>query len=361
MIVLSNDMLLVIISFLDPLDLISLCFISKRFYNIVISDEFLYLIRRRLSEYTGLITTSYNIRTLMRLCKQPRVKNISTRGSHSLILRNGLVYSMSANTSGQLGLGDTYTRTQPTLIPNLTNIIAISANASYSLVLNNKGQVYSFGNNIYGQLGLGKLHRNFLLIPTMINVPDIVQIATGTRQSLLLSIDGTVYGFGENTYGQLGSKLDNIYYPSLIPDLINIVSVSIYDNHSLALNEFGQVYAFGDNTFGQLNIKFHSTSYPSLIPNIMNIKQIAAGSSYSLLLTKSGQLHIFGDLHIEHKLDNISDIYEDSLISNNQLYILSPTSISIENIDQVSIGNDFTLIQDRKGRVYLDNQILIFE
>lgn len=40
------------------------------------------------------------------------------------------------------------------LIPNINNIVVISAGYDYSLLLNSNGEVYSFGRNYYVQLVL---------------------------------------------------------------------------------------------------------------------------------------------------------------------------------------------------------------
>ncbi len=368
--ILPDDMLLSVINQLNSTDLLLLCLICRRFHNIMKSNEFLYLIRRKLSIQTGLDTNSFNIRILMRMCKLPRFKDISAGGSHSLILTNdGSVYSVGENISGQLGLGDVNSRKRPELIPNLQNIVAISAGASYSLVLNKMGQVYAFGNNIFGQLGISKSNSNKLdrpndskiLIPTLVSISNIISIAAGERQSLLLTSEGTVYGFGENTYGQLGSKFyNNIHTPILIPGLENIIAISISDNHSLALNEYGQVYVFGDNTFGQLGFinSYYSISRPSIIPNINNIKQIATGSCYSILLSKDGSVHIFGYLSSEDIFDNISDIEAGSdyclLLSDDNIYpVGQDVSLLIDNITSVSIGGEFLLMLTKTGHLYI--------
>jgi alpha-tubulin suppressor-like RCC1 family protein len=49
--------------------------------------------------------------------------------------------------NGQLGTKDFEDRSLPTKLEALNNIIDISSGATFSLVLNNKGEVYSFGSN----------------------------------------------------------------------------------------------------------------------------------------------------------------------------------------------------------------------
>jgi alpha-tubulin suppressor-like RCC1 family protein len=49
---------------------------------------------------------------------------------------------------GQLGLGDFYRRSTPTIIPELSNIVQIDSGGYHTLALNNIGKVYSFGSNL---------------------------------------------------------------------------------------------------------------------------------------------------------------------------------------------------------------------
>mmetsp|Transcript_16816 Transcript_16816/g.55825 ORF Transcript_16816/g.55825 Transcript_16816/m.55825 type:complete len:1970 (-) Transcript_16816:70-5979(-) len=68
---------------------------------------------------------------------------------HTLvILRSGQLYSMGANTHGQLGLGDATDRIIPTLVTGFANekVIDIDAKGCRSIALTNTGKVFAFGN-----------------------------------------------------------------------------------------------------------------------------------------------------------------------------------------------------------------------
>src|SRR5439155_538544 len=104
---------------------------------------------------------------------------------------------------GQLGLNDVNNRNNPILIPNLNQIIQISAGHHHSLVLSNNGHVYAFGYNDVDQLGLKDIIG--IVTPTLIpNLNQIIQISAGHSHSLALSNTGQIYAFGNNGYGQLG-------------------------------------------------------------------------------------------------------------------------------------------------------------
>lgn len=116
------------------------------------------------------------------------------------ITNNYEVYSVSSYYCTMLG----YYRFDltPTLIPELNNIIMISA-TYHVLALTNDGKVWVYEDNICGQLGLGD--NGPRCAPTIIpGLDNIISIAAGNEYSLMISSDKKVYGCGRNNLGQLG-------------------------------------------------------------------------------------------------------------------------------------------------------------
>lgn len=226
------------------------------------------------------------------------VVEICAGGIHSLfLLSNGSAYSTGYSNQGSLGLGDTFTRWIPTLIPSLSNITAITAGRVHSLFLNNQGQVFSCGTGTSGQLGLGDF--NFRLVPTLIPMFSniAIQISATSFHSIILTADLRVWTFGANSYGQLGlGDLIDRLKPTLVPLLNGTIQINAGGQHNLFLHMSGAVYGTGDNSVGQLGNNTN-TGYPLpiLIPPLQNIVQIeAALGLHSLFLNSNGQVFATG-------------------------------------------------------------------
>ncbi|MEE9450789.1 MAG: hypothetical protein V3V72_12125, partial [Ignavibacteriaceae bacterium] len=157
---------------------------------------------------------------------------------HSVGLNaDGTVYSWGNNDYGQLGDNSTTQRETPVKVlkgaysgttylgDNADNkIIAVALGQYHSIALAEDGTVYSWGQNNYGQLGDGTEDINRLTPVKVLkgaysegttylgdNINNkITAVALGYYHSIALAVDGTVYSWGRNHYGQLGDGTKDI-------------------------------------------------------------------------------------------------------------------------------------------------------
>eukprot|EP01129_Flabellula_baltica_P007556 TRINITY_DN2959_c0_g1_i1.p1 TRINITY_DN2959_c0_g1~~TRINITY_DN2959_c0_g1_i1.p1 ORF type:complete len:473 (-),score=135.46 TRINITY_DN2959_c0_g1_i1:53-1441(-) len=93
---------------------------------------------------------------------------------------------------------------------NEAKIKKISCGRLHTVLLTEDGDVYTWGNNTKGQLGLGLPLEETISVPTKLALnKTIVDVASGPFHTLLLTENGDVYGFGANKDRCLGG-LDEI-------------------------------------------------------------------------------------------------------------------------------------------------------
>ena len=78
------------------------------------------------------------------------------------------------------------------------------SSSEYSLILKNDGTLWGSGQNAYGQLGLGDATDRKIFTQVTTNVDDVKSIYCGRNHTFMLKNDGTLWGCGRNDYGQLG-------------------------------------------------------------------------------------------------------------------------------------------------------------
>ncbi len=232
---------------------------------------------------------------------------VATGDGHTLLLNaDGLVWAMGENSDGQLGIGSTMQRSAPTPVVNMNNAIAVAAGGLYSLGLKNDGTVWAWGNNDSGQLGNGLTTAASL--PTRIaSLSNIVVIAAANDWALshAVALDGLgiVWTWGENGAGELGrgrSVTGGI--PAQVQGLNGVAAIAAGGGasdggggHTLVVKSDGTVWSWGNNSFGQLGDgTLVNRAAPVQVKGLSDVSAIAAGYCYSLALKRDGTVWTWG-------------------------------------------------------------------
>ena len=130
------------------------------------------------------------------------------------IRADGSLWSWGLNASSQLADGSTTAREYPVPVLNtdlspFTNVVAVAAGSTHTLALTADGSVWAWGTNESGRLGDGtttpRAH------PVRVRnaagpLTGMVAIAAGGMGGMALAHDGTVWTWGDNSFGQLGDN-----------------------------------------------------------------------------------------------------------------------------------------------------------
>jgi alpha-tubulin suppressor-like RCC1 family protein len=124
------------------------------------------------------------------------------------------------------------------------------------------GALYTWGYNENGNLGIGDCTSGHGT-PTLAIRPGsgITQIAAGNGHTIVLYSDGTVGGWGNNSYSAVGIEGErHTSVGKKLPVLgdpnsgIKIVAIGTGINSSYAISQRGELYVWGFNSSGQLGI-----------------------------------------------------------------------------------------------------------
>eukprot|EP01084_Bolivina_argentea_P192262 330095_1 len=194
---------------------------------------------------------------------------------------------------------------------------------------------------------------------------SIKQIRCGYSHGLCLSKHGTVYAFGSNHYGQIGSKnldleigfnnREIMTMDFFVSNKIFIIEIQCGSHHNLCMDSHHKVYAFGANAWGQCGIRKRSDIYcPQLIQSL---------SKYFAVSIKCGSFHSYVKTlqkeQCKHYLFGSNQYNECSLEVNKESRVLVPNNINdifskktnAEIIIDIFLGYKCTFIISKK-----DNQ-----
>lgn len=229
---------------------------------------------------------------------------IAAGGRHSLaLLSDATVRAWGENDYGQVGdgtgtgnpivadFGPPHYRPRPVAVVALTQAVRIAAGGSHSLALRADGTVWAWGANMSGQLGRGTAGGIGSAPAPVDGLIGVTAIAAGERHSLALRSDGTVWSWGSNQRGELGNGTtgDPVARPAQVPGLTGVVAIAAGGFHSVALRSDGTVWTWGLNENGQLGSGTVGgwRATPAPVPGLGGVTQIAAGYRHSLAVRPS--------------------------------------------------------------------------
>jgi alpha-tubulin suppressor-like RCC1 family protein len=211
------------------------------------------------------------------------------------------VYTWGYNLDRRLGTGESVVGSStPKKVVGLSNAREVTAGLTNGYALRQDGTVWSWGHNIWGQLGNGwssEWHYGGSAVPTpVVNLSNIKAIAAGNDSAYALREDGTVWSWGYNHFGQLGTgTTNNSNVPVRVGTLTNIVAIAAGEQTAYALGADGTLYAWGYNGGGHLgnNTTTEYTPVPVVVP-LPNITKIAAGGQSTYAQREDGTVWSWG-------------------------------------------------------------------
>ena len=221
---------------------------------------------------------------------------ISSFGGHTLaIALNGTLWSWGQNNDGQLGIGITYNhKVLPVQVGTASDWKQITNGNFASIALRENGTLWAWGRNTYGVLGTGTGSSNILTPYQVGSEATWKQVSVGNEHVIATKENGTLWAWGRNNQGQLGisSTVDQS-----VPIQVGIdttwVWVSAGLQFSTALKSDGTLWTWGSNSHGQLG-RVGVTNIPGLVNSSTSWKTIAAGGYHIVGIKQDSTLWAWG-------------------------------------------------------------------
>lgn len=288
--------------------------------------------------------------------------------NHGVLLdASGRVWSWGLNGSGQLGNQSTTGSETPVASmfdggSELGEMISVSAGgeigSGFTVAIRANGTVWAWGDNTRGQLGNGTSGSNATGAVQIVQfggstfaAARMQSVSAGRAHVVALRGDGTVWTWGDDTYGQCGQGTTATFYNGAkqVSGLAGVIAVAAGAYHSLALKGDGTVWAWGQNDSGELGDDSATLrSTPVQVKTgastfLGGITAISAGYQASMALGANGQVHCWG-------ADNYGQIGDDTAIASKDVATVVPSLSGVRAIACGMWGHKLALTYT--GRVY---------
>uniref|UniRef100_A0A8C2GVT2 Alsin Rho guanine nucleotide exchange factor ALS2 b n=1 Tax=Cyprinus carpio TaxID=7962 RepID=A0A8C2GVT2_CYPCA len=203
--------------------------------------------------------------------------------------------------SGERGLLHTWMgysySTTPERILLSRPVLQAALGARHGVLLVEGGQVYSFGELPWKQNQTSSVVTEPVL-EAVLSEQRVVFVAAGSVHSGVVTEDGGMHMWGENTHGQCGlSGLSVIPNPTPVgvldsegmpPQTVKILEVACGDQHTLALSAKHEVWAWGSGCQLGLNTSKFPVWKPQKVEHLAgrHVLQVACGAAHSLALVR---------------------------------------------------------------------------
>ena len=213
-----------------------------------------------------------------------------------------------------------------------------------SFILKNDGTLWGCGLNSHGQLGLGDTNYRTTFTQIITNADNIKSVYCGRCHTFILKNDGILWGCGRNDYGQLGLG-DTNNRTTFTKIINNVKSVYCGGYHTLILKNDNTLWGCGDNEYGQLGLgdKTYRNTFTQITTNTNNIKSVYCGHYHALILKNDGTLWIcgwndYGQLGLGDTVDRTT--------------FTQITTTNISDIKSIYCGHEYTFMLKNNGTLW---------
>lgn len=220
---------------------------------------------------------------------------VSTGGRFTLALRtDGTVVGWGSNQHGELGDGTTTNRTAPVRVTGLGPVTAIAAGGQHALAVEADGDLWAWGRSVNGVLGNGTIADGWTPPTRVAGLPDVVAVSASDSTSFAVTVDGDVWAWGDNSYGQLGrgtigSETSNAT-PQKIASLANVATVAAGGYAGFALLRDGRARAWGWAGEGALG---NGATSPDTVPTPVSVAGVGgSGELTNVVELTAGMEHV---------------------------------------------------------------------
>ncbi len=207
---------------------------------------------------------------------------------------DGKLYAWGSNSNNVLGAGSAPVVTRPALVrENVAQLEVCHSNDMENgnnniaaAILTQDGDIYVIGAGVIPGLVIG----------TAWNLVDYsgdpVAISVGLDHLLVLDKDGSVWGIGNNTYGQLGKNGEGGSVTSFVKIAGGAVMISAGRRNSAYVTRNGDCYVLGDGRWNKFNSAGTNITTPYKL--LSGVSYISSGEHEMVLVTENGKLYYAG-------------------------------------------------------------------
>ena len=227
--------------------------------------------------------------------------DVAAAYNYSLAISSaGNLYAWGSNSKGQIGNNSTITASSPVQVGASTNWAQVSGGYNVSFGILSTGALFSWGGNEKGMLGQGYTGGAEISSPTQVGaLTTWLQVdAGGEYNCAAVKTDGTLWTWGTDGYGVLGTSggPNPTNSPAQVGALTNWAQVSEGYQTCMAVKTDGTLWGWGRNSAGQIGDNSRTDrNSPVQIGSLTTWAAVGSGNGASIAVKTDGTLWTIGN------------------------------------------------------------------
>ena len=205
----------------------------------------------------------------------------------AILTRDGRLYTVGANASGQLGRNGTVSDARLGQVSFSGKIRSIRVGHDHMLVLDANGVLWGVGNNSYGQIRASASSTT-----SFVRVADhVTAMAAGRRSTLYIDENARLYGLGDNRWNKMvAGGGDRLTEPKLLQS--GVVAVTAGEHESLSVTENGDLYYAGWRSL--YGFSQGGGNNPAFVKLMSGVASASVYFGDVAILSESGAVYVYG-------------------------------------------------------------------
>ena len=218
-------------------------------------------------------------------------KSISVGENICAIKTDGTLWTCGYNGENQLGInaGGNYRATPVTTFAGGTNWKQVVTGRLHTAAIKTDGTLWTWGYNNYGAVGDNTTTNRSAPVTTFAGGTNWKQVSVGVYHTAAIKTDGTLWTWGGNDVGQLGTNdtTNRLTPVTTFAGGTNWKQVSSGNNHCTAIKTDGTLWTWGRNTYGELGTNDTTTRLTPVttFAGGTNWKSVSAGRNHAGAIT----------------------------------------------------------------------------
>lgn len=197
------------------------------------------------------------------------ITNLSLSYTNGAFIKDTELYIGGDTNHGLVGVADFYPSTHAFYNTKITDAVEVYCGDNFIVIKKTNGSYYGKGDNTKGQLGLTE--NTVILDWTQLPIPTDITKLEVSNNNMAYSLNGNLYVCGLSTHGIYGVGSTVQQYGFVQSNISDVADFSIGLGHIIVLKNDTTVWAVGRNSSYQLGIGISSAgNFPTFTQCVMN-------------------------------------------------------------------------------------------